>query len=223
MKQRARPLESIVDEQVRKWKLHPRDRGPATRRPVVTISRETGSRGRIIATRVAERLDFQLYSSNIIDEVAHRSGISANVVRSLDEEGLDFVGNLLATFRGSKGMTSNEYFHHLVEIIGTIASHGRAVILGRGANHIVPPEMDFRVRVVGPLEQRIARHAEEFDLPAERARERIETRDQRRARFIQRHFRADIHDPHHYDMVLNDQKLPLDRAVDAIVSCVIDD
>ncbi len=37
-----------------------------------------------------------------------------------------------------------------MKVIGTIGKHGRAVIVGRGANFVLPPEKRFSVRIVGP-------------------------------------------------------------------------
>jgi cytidylate kinase len=40
-------------------------------------------------------------------------------------------------------------------VINTIAEHGRAVIVGRGANLILPPEKRFSIRVIADRDLRI--------------------------------------------------------------------
>ena len=41
----------------------------------------------------------------------------------------------------------------LMRVIGAIGRHGKAIIVGRGANFVLPPENRFRVRIITPLER----------------------------------------------------------------------
>jgi cytidylate kinase len=48
----------------------------------------------------------------------------------------------------------------LMRVIGAIGRHGKAIIVGRGANFVLPPENRFRVRIIAPLELRVNRVAD---------------------------------------------------------------
>jgi cytidylate kinase len=97
---------------------------------------------------------------------------------------------------------------HLMKVVGTIGKHGRAVVVGRGANFILPPEKRFSVRIVAPQAWRINNVAKE-----------LQTESDRRA-FIRKYFNADIADPTNYDLVINTATLNVDDAVKMISSAL---
>ena len=71
----------------------------------------------------------------------------------------DWISALL----GDQQLWPYEYLHHLSRVIGTIAAHGHAVIVGRGASFILPPEISLRLLVVSPLDERIKNVAKTFE------------------------------------------------------------
>jgi cytidylate kinase len=108
-----------------------------------------------------------------------------------------------------------------MKVVCTIAEHGRAVIVGRGANFILPPEKRFSVRVVAPLDVRIQNIARRFGVSAEEAKRRVIRRESRRSAFIRQSFNADISDPIHYDLTITTGKLSIESAVEAVISAVM--
>jgi cytidylate kinase len=109
---------------------------------------------------------------------------------------------------------------HLLKVINTIADHGRAVIVGRGANFILPSEQRFSVRVIAPLQIRIQNVVRAHGVKEEDARQRIIRREARRAAFVKRSYDADIADPEHYDLTLNTGRMPIEFAAEAVVAAV---
>lgn len=109
---------------------------------------------------------------------------------------------------------------HLVKVVNTIADHGRAVIVGRGANFILPPEERFSVRIVAPLEIRIQNVARAYNVPAEKARKRVIGRESRRSAFIRKSYNADISDPQNYDLTINTGRVRIETAVEAVIAAV---
>jgi cytidylate kinase len=105
-----------------------------------------------------------------------------------------------------------------MKVIGTIGRHGRAVIVGRGANFILPPEKRFSVRIVAPQAWRINNVAKEFGLSPEDAKRRVMRTESDRRAFIRKYFNADIADPTNYDLVINTATLNVDDAVKVISS-----
>jgi len=89
------------------------------------------------------------------------------------------------------------------------------VILGRGANFILPPEQTFAVRFVAPEEMRIRRTTR---TTAEEAQRYILKTDSDRRAFVRKYFHAEINDPVHYDLVLNMRGYLLDSAVEAVIA-----
>jgi cytidylate kinase len=107
-----------------------------------------------------------------------------------------------------------------MKVIGAIGEHGRAIIVGRGANFVIPPENRFRLRIVAPQNVRIANVAQAFDVTAEDAKRRIIRTESDRRAFIRKYFNADIADPINYDLVINTGTLEIDKAVEAVIAAI---
>ena len=107
-----------------------------------------------------------------------------------------------------------------MKIVHVIGKHGRAVIVGRGANFILPPQERFSVRVVAPFKVRLQNVAREHGVSENDAKRRILRRESRRGAFVRRSFHEDIADPHNYDMVLNTAKLSIHSAVNAVIVAI---
>jgi cytidylate kinase len=108
----------------------------------------------------------------------------------------------------------------LLKVIGTIGKHGRAVIVGRGANFILPRESTFRLRVIAPRDFRAQKVAQDFDIPLKDAKRRILKTESDRKAFIRKYFHSDIADPGNYDMVINTGTISLSEAIET-VSCLL--
>jgi cytidylate kinase len=109
---------------------------------------------------------------------------------------------------------------HLLKVVHTIADHGRAVIVGRGANFILPPEERFSVRIVAPLEIRIQNVAHAYKVSAEKAKKRVIGRESRRSAFVRKSYNADIADPQNYDLTINTGRIRIETAVEAVIAAV---
>jgi cytidylate kinase len=104
--------------------------------------------------------------------------------------------------------------------IGTIGKHGRAVIVGRGANFILPPEGIFRVRILAPLEMRVQNVARDFGVPVEEAKRRVLRTESARRAFVRKYFHADIADPVNYDLMINTGALSIEAAEKTVMGAL---
>jgi cytidylate kinase len=107
-----------------------------------------------------------------------------------------------------------------MKVIGTIGEHGRAVIVGRGANFILPAETCFRIRVVSPRPLRVQSVINDFNTSEEEAYRRVLRTESDRRAFIRKYFNADIADPVNYDFVINTGSVNVNTAVRAIAVAV---
>jgi cytidylate kinase len=219
MPTKARSIEKIIEEQIQKWNVTRRKKEiDESVYPVVTISREPGSGGRIIAERLAEKFNLDLFNQEMIHRMAESTKVSKQVLETLDEKGLNVLDNWIASLVDSKHLWPDQYLKHLMKVILTIGKHGRAVIVGRGANFILSPESRFRVRVITPIETRIGNISRDHDVSAKKAKRRmIKTESERRA-FIRKYFYSDIGEPINYDLLINTDTVSVENAVEAIGS-----
>ncbi len=221
MKMSKRSIQQIVEEQVKKWHLeHTASKTDRRLVPAVTISREPGSGGRILAEQLAQALGFDLFHQEMIHEMAKSANVSSRLLETLDERGLSVLEDWIAALVNTRHLWPDQYSQHLFKVVGTIGKHGRAVLVGRGANFILPPDKRFRVRIIAPQEFRVNRVAEYFSVSPEEAKYRIIRTENDRRAFIRKYFHADIEDPVNYDIVINTATVGIKSAVNLIKEAV---
>jgi cytidylate kinase len=215
-------IAQFVKQQIRKWESGPAQEGlePQTRIPVITISMEPGIGGSLVAEAVADRLGFDYFHRDIIQGIAKSAKIRASVIDTLEKERLSGFEDFIASLYKEQYLYPGIYMEHLLKVVNTIADHGRAVIVGRGANFILPPEKRFSVRVVAPLEIRIQNVARTYKVPFEKARKRVIERESKRSAFIRQSYDADIADPENYDLTINTGRMRIESAVEAVIAAV---
>lgn len=208
----------IVEEQFQKWQAQKLKENIPHPLPVITVSREPGSGGQLIAKMLAERCGLDLFHQEVIHQMATSSRVSERIVESLDEKGLSMLYDWINAAVLEHHLWPDEYLQHLMKVIGTIGKHGNAVVVGRGANFILPPEGRLRVRVIASRASRIENVIRDFGVSKTEARNRIIRTESNRRAFIQKYFNADIADAIHYDMILNTDTLHLETAVETIMT-----
>ncbi len=212
-----RSIQQIVEEQVHKWhyehREHPAE-GPSEQ--MLTISREPGSGGRLIATGIAKELDMDLFHQEVIHEMAKSAQVSSRMLESLDERGLNMLEDWLASIVHKRHLWPDEYLQHLLKVIGTIGKHGQAVIVGRGANFILPREKTFRLRVIASQDFRAEKVAAAYEMSVKEAKHRILKTESDRSAFIRKYFHEDISDPLNYDLVINTTEFSLDESIETV-------
>lgn len=215
--QSRQSIKQLVEEQFQKWEMRrKRDSKKKAFSPVVTVSREPGSNGHLIAMELAKQLDLDLFDVNIINEVAKSAKMIERVVMTLDEKGRSILDELVGTLDKERHLWDHQYLDHLTKVIGTIGKHGRSVILGRGANFILPSDTTLKVRIIAPDKVKIKNIAYELGITKKEAKQRVRNVESERDAFMKKYFNVNASDPMHYDLVLNTANLSIDSAVDII-------
>ena len=209
-------IETFIKAQIEKWKKQ-----VGARVPAITISSEPGSGGRIIARGLAKRFNFDLFDRNIVKSIAERAHISDAVIETMEKKRLSGVKDFISSLVNDRYLWPGVYLEHLMKVVAVIASHGNSIIVGRGANFLIPQEDRFSIRVIAPLETRVNNVAKEFGVTREEAKLRVLNRENTRAAFIRQSFNADVADPLNYDLVLNTHKLGIDAALGAAIGMVV--
>jgi cytidylate kinase len=209
-------IETFIKDQIEKWK-----KKTQTHLPVITISSEPGSGGRVIALGLAKRLSIDLFDRDIVKEIAESAHISGAVIETMEKDRLSGIKDFIASLVNDRYLWPGVYLDHLMKVVAAIASHGNAIIVGRGANFLIPPEDRLSIRVIAPIDNRVKNVAKEFGVTREEAKRRVINRENRRSTFIRQSFNADVADPRNYDLVINTQKLNIDAALGAVIGMVV--
>ena len=220
---KEKSIEEFVKEQIAKWgsMVGENGRKQEAHIPVITVSSEPGSGGTIIAQEVAKRLGFDYFHKDIIEGISKSAKIRASVIETLEKERMSGIEDFISSLVKEHYLWPGIYMEHLLKVVSTIGKHGRAVIVGRGANFILPPEERFSVRVMAPLEIRIQNIVNHYATSEKNARRRVIRRESKRRAFIRQSFNADISDPLNYDLTINTGKTGSESAVEAIIGAVM--
>lgn len=186
--------------------------------PLITISREKGSGGRIIAQLIAKKLGppWRVYHEEIIEEIAKDSNLEKELIKEIDEKKLSLIEEMINDFFGKKYLSLTRYQKLLTQTIAKIAQRGYAVIVGRGAEYLAPYAL--KIRVICEMEQRIKNLMKYENLTRDQAINLIEKSDKERADFIRTLYHHDVRKAHHYDVVIRtNQNLSVEDAAEIII------
>ncbi len=213
-------IERLVNRQVRKWEEERLAREAGKREepwPCVTVSREFGAQGAKVAEVVARTLGFTFWDQELVTEVAQTEKVQKAVLDSVDERVRDRISEWIAEQFGAAGVTSSRFLHSLTRVLLTIGYHGKAVIVGRGAQFVLDPTRTLRVRAFAPLEARVRHIQESRGLSFEEARSLVHRMDGERMAFYQKYFNKDWASPEYYDLLVNTATFSIDDAARLVV------
>ena len=220
-------IDSILDRQVGKWEseksahvLEPgaRDRPATTGQPILTVSRQRGSGGSLLAQQIAERFGLTLLHRDVIDRICESSGYQRRIVESLDGHARSQLQLWVESVLQGAYVDASDYVKHLLEVIYSISQLGGVVVVGRGANFIPGHERGFHIRVVAPLEVRIRNLAEREGLAGRDALREIERSDRERTGWVRKVFGRSIDDPLGYDLVINHASISMESATSLVAA-----
>jgi hypothetical protein len=201
-------IESIIEKEVRRWelqKLRAQEEKQAILpySPVITVARQYGAEGEKIAEGISEVTGFQLYDKELLEAIANDFGVQAKLIEMLDEISRSELESWFEGIIRGRIIDNSDYIASLTKTLGAIAKHGKAVIVGRGANIILGLCRGFHIRVVASKEVRAYRISKELGVPGKEARHMIDEGDEQRVNFIKRSFGLDANDPTAFDLVIN--------------------
>lgn len=193
---------------------------PAHRRlgPYIAISREAGAGGSEIATLVGQRLGWEVLDKNLLDRVADQSRVSRPMLDLVDETTANWAHDILGAWLDRRLVPHEKYVVHLSRVVMAAARRGNVVLVGRGAQFMLPRGHGLAVRIVASEKYRVQRVMSLLHMTEAAARHFVAETDRGRREFVGRFFRHDIADPHLYDIVISIDHIGPALAADWIVS-----
>ncbi len=181
--------------------------------PVITLSRQMGSRGDDVAQAVARQLGLQVVGRELINRAARAAGVPEVALAAFDELGLLGVKPSAAALR--------LYRQKVTEVITELAERGDVLLVGRGSQVVLAGRPGvLHVRIIAPRDLRIATVQARCKVPAEVAVARVDASDRARAGYLRRHYGLRLDDPALYDLVINMAQLDIEAAAALICEAV---
>ena len=200
---------------------------------IITIGRQTGSGGHIIARRLAENLGLRFYDKELLDIAAMESGFDKKFFESNDEKHGFFHNFFGMTMHAGHsgmygdGLVNNKFsqealFRFQADAIRKAAEEGDCVFVGRCADYIL---RDFggllNVFISANYDDRIRRIVENSKYDTEElAAKRIAAQEKSRSSFYQFYTGKKWGDAASYDLTVNSSCLGLEKTEEYIRSFV---
>jgi hypothetical protein len=181
---------------------------------IITIEREFGSGGGVIAEKVAARLGWKLWDQLLTEEIAHRLDCDCRTVEEREERRDPAYYRLLKAFmRGSFEGSLNAPRLKMVDadcirevtqqILKEVAEAGNSVIVGRGSAYYLGRRRDaFHVFIYAPFEDKV-RRLRALGKSDKEAADLAETVDTDRAAFIKKYFNVEWPERHRFHLMIN--------------------
>ncbi|MDH7601003.1 MAG: cytidylate kinase-like family protein [Armatimonadota bacterium] len=214
-------IEELVSQQIRRSELARKreiDAGLPCPTPVVTISRTMGSGARIIARKLAQDLGWSLWDRELLDAIAQDAEVSQRVVEAFDEKAVSEIELLARSALGDYESAGFLYAKHLAKAVAAVAKLGNAVILGRGANFLLPDALS--IRIDASFEHRVQNMMTYENLTRQQAEAKLKASDKERQEFLVRMFGKERVERAHYDLSIWMDRFSTDDAVEIIKTTV---
>lgn len=198
---------------------------------IITIGRQYGSAGREIGYKIAEDFGIKLYDKEMLARAAKESGICEEIFETHDEKPTNSFLYSLVMDTYSMGYAGSAYndmpLNHKVflaqfDTIKKIADEGPCILVGRCADYALESyDNVVSIFIHADMEARISRISRIYDLPANKAKDRIVKTDKKRASYYNYYTNKRWGDADSYELCLNSSKLGIEGTAKAIEQYVL--
>ena len=192
---------------------------------VITIARQFGSGGREIGRLLAKDLEIEYYDKKLITLAAKESGISPDIIKSVDEKAANSLLYALSLgaasgldgFQPEPQLPLNDKLFLIQHDIIKRVSQDPCIIVGRCADYVLRKRPDcVKLFICADMESRI-KHAVEFHkVPADKAKAVITRADKVRANYYNYYSSEKWGEPSHYDLCINSGTLGIEGSAELI-------
>ena len=189
---------------------------------IISISRQYGSGGRIVAQKLAEALGVPCYDKGLIENVAKETGLTEDYIKQTENRPTgSFLFDLCSGYGFNYGIPQamplpDRVFVEQCKVIKKAAQDGPCVIVGRCADHVLDDRADcLRVFVSAPLDERVKRAQETYGDEADNMENFVVKRDKSRASYYNHFVGKKWGERSNYDLCV-DTRIGIDAAVEVI-------
>lgn len=198
---------------------------------IITIGRQFGSGGHQVGVELAKEYGIPCYDKELLEKAAKESGLSKELFESQDEKPTgSFLFSLVMDTYSSTRFPSGLYadmplnqkiFLAQFEAIKKIADQGPCVIIGRCADYALEYNPNcLSIFLHAPLETRIKRISELFDISVAKAKDRIIKTDKSRASYYNYYTSKKWGDLDSYNMAIDTGLYGINGTIDIIKKAV---
>ena len=190
---------------------------------VITIGRQFGSGGGLIAVEVGKRLGIPVYDNELISRAAEESGFSKELFSRSDEKrSLFSLSGFFAPWRtvhgGESFIGDDAMFKIQSDVIREIAEKGPAVVIGRCSDYILRDMETLDVFISAPMEFCVRRICEREGLAEKEAETLIQRKDRTRSTYYNYYTLGTWGEAAGYDLCIDSSILGIEGTAEQIIA-----
>ena len=187
---------------------------------IITIAREYGSGGRLIAQRVAEKLELVYYDNEVIDLAARELGFDIDTIRKASEQkSSSFMYTMTQT--SFTLPLNDQVFTTQSKIIRHLASYDSCIIVNGVADYVLEDfDHVLKVFIHAPFDSRVERVKNDYKEEHDDVRKFVLTKDKRRSYYYNYYTTNKWGQLKNFDLTINSD-LGIEEAADMIVAAYL--
>ncbi len=187
---------------------------------IISVGREFGSGGRVIAEALAKKFDIPIYDRHLITEIAEKTGLTPEEIEKYNENPKHRV--ISRSVRGFSNSIEDNIAEMQFDIIDKKAQSGESfVVVGRCSETKLRkyPAL-VSLFILGDMSEKIKRVMEVYSLSEDEAKKLIEKKDKKRKRYHNYHCSGHWGDSRLYDLSINSSRLGIDGTVECLAGYI---
>ena len=183
---------------------------------IISVGREFGSGGRVIAEALANRFNIPIYDRHLITEIANKTGLTPEEIEKYNEKPKNHL--LSRRVNGYSNSIEDNIAEMQFKFLREKAASGESfVVVGRCSETKL---RDFKglisLFVLGDMSEKVKRVMEVYSLSEDDARKLIEKKDKKRKRYHNYHCSGHWGDSRLYDLCINSSRLGIEGTIDSL-------
>lgn len=186
------------------------------KRLILSVSREFGSGGHVIAEALARRFELDLYDNNLLEHIAAEKNVGGDTLKKYDERPKNRLFS--RTVRGYSNSIQENVANMQFDYLKKMAQEGRSfVVVGRCSETILKGNEGLvSIFVLGDREVKRERIMRLYRLSEDEAEHMMSRKDWERKSYHNYYCKGKWGDSRNYDLSINSSRLGIDRTVDLL-------
>ena len=184
---------------------------------IITIAREYGSGGRLIAQKVAQKVGLVYYDNEVIDLAAREMGMDVDAIRKVAEQKSSSFMYTMSSSAFSLPL-NDQVFVMQSKIMRHLANHDSCIIVNGCADYILEDYDDvLSIFIHAPLESRIRRVKEDYQEVHDDYKKYVTKRDKGRSNYYNYYTTKKWGHLKNFDLTINS-----DLGIDEVATIIAD-
>ncbi|HJA91810.1 MAG TPA: cytidylate kinase-like family protein [Candidatus Eisenbergiella merdipullorum] len=186
------------------------------KRLILSVGREFGSGGHVIAEALARRFELDLYDNNLLEHIAEEKNVGGETLKKYDERPKNRLFS--RTVRGYSNSIQENVANMQFDYLKKLAEEGKSfVVVGRCSETILKKYDGFiSIFILGDRDVKRERVMRLYRLSEEEAEHMMTRKDWERKSYHNYYCKEKWGDSRNYDLSINSSRLGIDRTVDLL-------